>query len=196
MGLLTLSVANGERKEVDQCGALREVLHQPFGTVLVILLAIGFAATRCGVFPRRRSGSRVIAGSTFARVVSGFRGLALCGPRDHCGRRAPWISELAGAKAARVCGRGHEPHRRSLGSSGLSVAVVVGRRHPCIRGRDAKVHAVLPTGSARRKDQVDDPDGRRLGNVARGLVFAGAGALVCSLHGTTNPAKPRASMAW
>ena len=45
MGLLTLSVARGSGEEVDQSGALREVLHQPFGTFLVILLAIAMHPT-------------------------------------------------------------------------------------------------------------------------------------------------------
>lgn len=45
MGLLAISVARGaSRTSVDQRGAIRTILHQPLGTFLVVLLAVGFAA--------------------------------------------------------------------------------------------------------------------------------------------------------
>src|SRR6478735_2298294 len=43
MGLLAVLVALGAQAHIDQRGALTEVLAQPFGTVLVVLLAVGFA---------------------------------------------------------------------------------------------------------------------------------------------------------
>ena len=92
MGLLTLSVANGNRKEVDQRGALREVLHQPFGTLLVVLLAIGFACYSLWRFSEALFGVTGDPGSTFARVVSAFRGLAYALLTFTAVRRPPWIS--------------------------------------------------------------------------------------------------------
>ena len=43
MGLLALVLAQGKRAEVDQRGALTQLAQQPFGTLLVVVLCIGFA---------------------------------------------------------------------------------------------------------------------------------------------------------
>jgi hypothetical protein len=42
IGLLALSVLLGGSEQTDQGGALREVADQPFGTALLVVLAIGF----------------------------------------------------------------------------------------------------------------------------------------------------------
>src|SRR6478609_9559091 len=73
MGLLTLSVANGSRKEVDQSGALREVAHRPFGMVLVALLALGFACYSLWRFSEAVFGVTGDPNTTVARVVSAVR---------------------------------------------------------------------------------------------------------------------------
>lgn len=44
MGWLAILVAQGSGKHVDQRGALTEVLAQPFGSALVLLMALGFGA--------------------------------------------------------------------------------------------------------------------------------------------------------
>jgi Domain of Unknown Function (DUF1206) len=43
IGLLALSVALGGSEQTDQGGALRAVADQPFGRVLLVVLAVGFA---------------------------------------------------------------------------------------------------------------------------------------------------------
>ena len=42
IGLLLLSVALGGSEQTDQGGAMRAVAEQPFGTVLLVVLAVGF----------------------------------------------------------------------------------------------------------------------------------------------------------
>lgn len=42
IGLLALSVLLGGSEQIDQGGALREVADKPFGTVLLVVLAVGF----------------------------------------------------------------------------------------------------------------------------------------------------------
>jgi hypothetical protein len=44
MGWLALLVAQGADKHIDQRGALTEVLAQPLGSVVVAVMALGFAA--------------------------------------------------------------------------------------------------------------------------------------------------------
>lgn len=82
MGGLALAVAaGGSKSSVDQRGAIRTLLHQPFGTFLVLLLAFGFIAyalwrfsevafgpdgEKDGFAPRAKSFVRAVAYSIFA----------------------------------------------------------------------------------------------------------------------------------
>lgn len=81
MGWLTILVATGGQAHVDQGGAIRSVLVQPFGVLLVWILAFGFAAYAIwrfseaafgvaggedGIVPRAKSFIRGVAYSIFA----------------------------------------------------------------------------------------------------------------------------------
>ena len=189
MGLLTLSVANGERKEVDQRGALRELVHQPFGTVLVIFLAIGFACYSLWRFSEAAFGVTGHAGSNSARVVSGFRGLAYAGLAITAtavllGSRSSQAQQQQGY-AAEVMS--HTGGRWLVGLVGAAV-VVVGAIL-VFEGVTRKFMRYFPEGQLDVKVRSTIQTVGVIGNVARGLVFAGAGALVVLAAWKYEPSK-------
>lgn len=56
IGILAIQVALGGReKSPDRQGALRAIAEQPFGKSLLVLLALGSPATRCGGWRKRSS---------------------------------------------------------------------------------------------------------------------------------------------
>lgn len=75
IGFLGLSLAAGNRAELDQKGALRELLERPFGTWLVALCAVGFAGYAVWRFAEAASGPVGDGDSTSARVKSFGRGV-------------------------------------------------------------------------------------------------------------------------
>jgi Domain of Unknown Function (DUF1206) len=75
IGLLGLSLASGNRAELDQKGALRELLERPFGFVLVLLCAVGFAGYAVWRFTEAVSGPVGDGDSTSARLKSFARGV-------------------------------------------------------------------------------------------------------------------------
>ena len=189
MGLLTLSVANGERKEVDQSGALREVLHQPFGTFLVVLLAIGFAGYSLWRFSEAIFGVTGDSNSTFARVVSAFRGLvyavlAFTALAVLRGSQASQADKQQGYAAEAMS---HSGGRWVVGLVGAAI-VVVGVLL-AIEGLTRRFMRYFPEGQLDAKKRSTIQTVGVIGNVARGLVFAGAGALVVFAAWTYEPSK-------
>lgn len=75
IGFLGLSLAAGNRAELDQKGALRELLERPFGFVLVLLCAIGFVGYALWRFAEAISGPVGDGGKTSARLKSFARGV-------------------------------------------------------------------------------------------------------------------------
>ncbi len=75
IGFLGLSLAAGNRAELDQKGALRELLERPFGTVLVLLCAVGFVGYALWRFAEAVSGPVGDGNSTSARLKSLGRGV-------------------------------------------------------------------------------------------------------------------------
>lgn len=75
IGFLGLSLASGNRAELDQKGALRELLERPFGTVLVLLCAIGFVGYALWRFAEAISGPVGDGDSRSARLKSAARGV-------------------------------------------------------------------------------------------------------------------------
>jgi hypothetical protein len=79
MGALAVAVAAGDRhSSVDQRGALRTVLHQPFGTLLVWLLACGFLAYSLWRFSEVAFGPSGEKDGLVPRAKSLVRGAAYC----------------------------------------------------------------------------------------------------------------------
>jgi hypothetical protein len=56
IGFLAVLLALGGHQHVDQRGALTELIAQPFGSFLVVILAVGSLPTRSGVSQRLSSG--------------------------------------------------------------------------------------------------------------------------------------------
>lgn len=75
IGLLGLSLAAGNKAELDQKGALRELLERPFGFVLVLLCALGFVGYAAWRFAEAASGPVGDGDSTSARAKSFGRGV-------------------------------------------------------------------------------------------------------------------------
>jgi hypothetical protein len=187
MGWLAVLVARGGRANVDQRGALTEVLAAPFGTALVWLLTLGFAAYSLwrlseaafgvtgappGAGPRLKSLARAIAYGVLAvtslSLLNGSRGTQagqqgnLAGTvMSHTGGR--WLVALAGLAL-------------------VAVGLVMVRE-----GWSAKFMRYfghLPSELRRSVVLLG-----RVGTVARGIVFAVTGILVIAAAWTATAAK-------
>lgn len=187
MGWLAVLVATGGKANVDQRGALTEVLAAPFGTALVWLLALGFAAYSLwrlseavfgvtgespGAGPRLKSLARAIAYAALAvtsvSLLNGSRGTQ-AGQQGH----------LAGTVMSHAGGR-------SLVALAGLVLVAVGL--VMVReGWSAKFMRYfghLPAALRRAVVLLG-----RVGTVARGIVFAVTGILVIAAAWTATAAK-------
>ena len=76
MGVLALMLALGSQKAVDQRGALTQMASQPFGKILVLLLAIGFAAYALWRFSEAAFGVTGEGRKAGPRLQSLVRGIA------------------------------------------------------------------------------------------------------------------------
>jgi hypothetical protein len=187
MGWLAVLVARGGSANVDQRGALAEVLAAPFGTALVWLLTLGFAAYSLwrlseaafgvtgappGPGPRLKSLARALAYGVLAitsvSLLNGSRG-------TQAGKQG----DLAGTVMS------HAGGRWLVALVGLVVVVVgVVMVREGWSAKFLRFFGYLP--SALRGAVVLLG---RVGTVARGIVFAVAGALVVAAAWTATAAK-------
>jgi hypothetical protein len=187
MGWLAVLVATGAKANVDQRGALTEVLAAPFGTALVWLLTLGFAAYSLwrlseaafgvtgaspGPGPRLKSLARAIAYGVLAvssvsllngsrATQSGKQGDLAGTVMSHTGGR--WLVALAGLAL-------------------VGVGLVMVRE-----GWSAKFMRYFGHLPARLRGAVVLLG--RVGTVARGIVFAVTGILVVAAAWTATAAK-------
>jgi hypothetical protein len=189
MGLLALSVARGSSEDVDQPSALSELAHQPYGKLLVVLLAIGFAGYSLWRFSEALFGVTGDLGSTSARVISGIRGLA------YAILLFTAIAVLRGAEASgadQQSGMAAEimSHQGGRWIVGIAGAVFVGAGvFLAIEGLTRKFMRYFPQGQLDPKVRSAIQVFGVIGNVSRGAVFAGAGALVVAAAWTYDPEK-------
>ncbi len=175
MGWLAIVVALGGRARVDQRGALSEILSEPLGTLLVVLMLIGFFAYAVWRFSEAAFG--VDGDRSFAtRAKSLLRGLAysviaigafllLRGAREP---QAQVQAKLAKAALEAPAGQW------ILGLCGVAIAVVgVVMIVEGLTTAFLKYFDYLPP--ARRKAVVLLG---RVGSTARGVVFVVFGSLV------------------
>ncbi|MDO9486348.1 MAG: DUF1206 domain-containing protein [Actinomycetota bacterium] len=175
MGWLAIVVALGGRAKVDQRGALTELLNKPLGTVLVIVMLLGFVAYALWRFSEAAFG---VDGDTSmaVRAKSLLRGLAYSifavgAVLLLLGAREPQAKEQAELARTTLDIPGGQ---WILGLFGAAIAVagvimiVEGFTTAFLKYFD-----YLPAG--RRKAVVLLG---RIGTVARGLVFLIAGGLV------------------
>jgi hypothetical protein len=187
MGWLAVLVATGGRAHVDQRGALTEVLAAPFGTALVWLLTLGFAAYSLwrlsealfgvtgappGAGPRLKSLARAIAYGVLAvtavSLLNGSRGTQ-AGQQGH----------LAGTVMSQPGGRW------LVGLAGLAlVAVGVVMVREGLSAKFMRYFGHLPSALRRAVVLLG-----RVGTVARGIVFAVAGILIVAAAWTATAAK-------
>lgn len=187
MGWLALLVATGSKEQVDQRGALTEVVVAPFGSALVLLLAVGFAAYALWRLLEAVTGPVGEADGAGARIKSAARGIA------YLVLAATALSVLSGARSAQAGQQkgiaadvmSHTGGRWLVGLVGLVVVAVGGSM--IVEGWSSKFmryFGYLPPGSRRWIILLG-----RVGTVARGLVFAITGMLVVQAAVTASPSK-------
>jgi hypothetical protein len=187
MGWLAVLVATGGKANVDQRGALTEVLAAPFGTALVWMLALGFGAYSLwrlseaafgvtgeppGAGPRLKSLARAIAYAVLAvssvSLLNGSRGTQ-AGQQGH----------LAGAVMS------HAGGRWLVAIAGLAlVAVGLVMVREGWSAKFMRYFGHLPSELRRAVVLLG-----RVGTVARGIVFAVTGILVVAAAWTATAAK-------
>ena len=188
MGLLAVLLALGGHKNVDQRGALTELIAQPFGSFLVFLLAVGFAAYAIWRLSEALFG---VPGEEGAgpRVKSFGRGLA------YAVLAFSALSVLQGARNTQAGQQGHLARdvmshtggRWLVGLVGVGIVVVAATM---IREgwskKFLKYFGSLPEHSRRWVVELG-----RVGTVSRGVVFAITGILVIVAAWTASPSKAR-----
>lgn len=187
MGWLAVLVALGANKHVDQRGALTEVLAQPFGTLVVALMALGFACYSLWRLSEAAFGVTGEENTTGARLKSLARGLA------YAVLTYTAISVLQGARGTQAGKQGRlaadvmsAPFGRwAVGLAG-AVLVVVGlvMVKEGWSDRFMRYFGALPPNLRGPVVWLG-----RVGTVSRGVVFAITGVLVILAAVTADPDK-------
>lgn len=194
IGVLAVQVALGENRETDQNGALLTVARQPFGTVLLWLLALGFAGYAAWRFTEVALGETGGDPGAKGRLKSLARGLAyaslcfttvslLTGTGNASGGSARQNVTLT-ARAMQ-----HSWGRVLVGGIGAvligvgAMLVVEGVR------RKFEKHLRMAQMSATTRTVVEKLG--MFGTAARGLVFALAGFFLIAAAISFEPRKAR-----
>jgi len=176
IGWLTVLVALGEREHADQRSALTEIVTKPWGSVLVLLMAVGFA---CYALWRL---SEVFFGVTgerdrpLARLASlvravAYAGLTFVALSVYAGARQTQSSDQEAMAQSLLPSMGG---RLILGLAGLALVCVGGYMvYQGITSDFMKYFSALPTS---RRTWVIWLG--RIGTTARGIVFGAAGLLL------------------
>ncbi|MER8184934.1 DUF1206 domain-containing protein [Kitasatospora sp. NPDC094015] len=180
VGVLALRIAFGDGgEEADRQGALHRIAAQPFGSVLLWVLAAGFA------------GMTLWRAST---AVFGEAGSKKTGHRLLCAARAVFYASVCWGTAAYAAGSGGGsdsdaasrdwtasalglPAGRFLVGAGGLVLLGVGIG-VAVRAVQRRFLRKLDTGAMGRRTRSAVTASGVSGNVARGAVFAGAGVFV------------------
>ena len=189
IGILALLVAKGASAEVDQKGALGQVLTKPYGGWVVGALAAGLAAyalwrlseAAFGVTGEgRKPGPRL---KSLARgLVYGF--LAYTAVSLLQGSRAAQSTQQQGYAAQIMA---HPGGRLVVGFVGLAVALAGAVM--VVEGFTLKFMRYFPAGGMAPGVRDGIRNLGRIGTMARGLVFALTGVLIMSAAWTYDAAK-------
>ena len=187
MGVLALLLALGSQKQVDQRGALTQVASQPFGKILVLLLAIGFAAyalwrfseTAFGVTGEgRKAGPRLqslVRGIAYAiltyTAVSVLRGTGKSQSAQQQGLTARIMAHSGGRIAVGV-----------MGAIIVIVSILL-----IVQGFRRSFMRYFKTLPPRTRETIRTLG--TIGTVARGFVFALVGAFVIWAAWSYSPQK-------
>ena len=186
MGGLAIAVAAGaSRASVDQRGAVRTVLHQPFGTVLVVVLVIGFIAYALWRFSEAVFGPDGEPDGFAFRAKSVVRGVA------YSIFAFAAISVLLGSKES----QGHQQEKAADTALNLpggqlllglfGAAFIVAGAVMVWEGWTTKFLSYFDYLPARRRTVVVWLG--KVGTITRGIVFALAGVLVVLAAWTADP---------
>ncbi len=187
MGALAVMLAFGHQTEVDQSGALTHVASQPFGRIVVLLLAIGFAGYSLwriseAVFgvtgEGRKAGPRLrAAGSGIAYAMLAFTAVSVL--------RGGGQSQSAKQQALSARVMAHSGGRVLVGLIGAAIVVIsVFMIVEGVQGAFMRYFKATPAPT-RKVIRILGT----LGTVGRGLVFALVGVFVISAAWTYSPAK-------
>lgn len=187
LGWLAVLVGLGGRANVDQRGALTEILAQPYGAVMVWLLTIGFAAYALWRM------SEAAFGATGEGKKPGPRLRSLARAIAYIAMAFTAQSLLHGARATQAGQQGalagtvmqHQGGRLIVGIVGLAV-VAVGLVLVREGWKTTFLRQFGPLTARRRK--IVRWLGR-FGTIARGLVFAVTGLLAIVAAWTVDPSK-------
>lgn len=188
LGLLAWLVARGAQAEVDQKGVLQQVIARPYGGFVVGLLALGFGAyalwrlseaafgvtgAKPGAGPRLQSLARGLVYAFFAVTAMGL----LLGSR----------TSQAGQQRTLTAQVMQHPGGRWLVAL-VGVAVVAVGLMLVVEGLRLTFMRYFPAGALSPGVRTAVRQLGRIGTVARGAVFALAGALVVSAAWNYKPA--------
>jgi hypothetical protein len=180
IGWLAVEIAAGHGShEANSRGALAEIAQQPFGVVLLWVMAIGFAAYAIwrvseAVFGATGYGTK--RGPRFVSLVRGalYAGFCVATVSFIAGTSKQGQSQQQTAATARVMS--HTGGRWVVGVVGI-VVVVVGLAM-VVEGITRRFEKNLRLGEMRKTTRKIVVHLGVIGTIARGLVFAIAGALV------------------
>jgi hypothetical protein len=192
VGLVAILIAVGRSgREADQAGALKLLASQPYGLVALWLLGLGFAAYALwrlseaafgvtgegrGAGPRLKSAARAVIYLSFAvltfNIIAGTGG-------SQASREQDWS-----AKAMH-----HTGGRWLVGIVGA--VIVIAGIVLIIEGVRAKFMRLLETGQMSPRTRAVVKRLGMIGTIARGAIFALAGALVIEAAISYQPSKAR-----
>ena len=188
IGWLAILVGLGGRAHVDQRGALTEVIAQPFGSLLVVALAFGFAAYALWRMSEAVTGVTGDGDGAGARIQSLARAIV------YGFLAATAVSLLRGARGTQSGQQGHlagqvmsQPGGRWL--VGIVGLVVVAVGAIMIRDGWSEKFLALLRMDPDEGTRLGDLDNTGCGAIARGVVFAVTGVLVVVAAWTADPTK-------
>lgn len=195
IGLLAVQVALGHsRKQTNQNGALRTVAEQPFGTVLLWLLAVGFAGYALWRFLEVVYGEVGGDDGIGGRLKSLVRGLA------YASLAVTTITLVTGAGRAKggSAGQSQTLTARAMSHTGgrllvgaVGVALLVVGVALVVEGVKKKFLKYLKRAEMTATTRSVVEKLGVIGTASRGLVFALSGYFVVSAAVTFDPKKAR-----
>lgn len=194
IGVLALAIAAGKpAPEADRSGALQTVATHPLGKLILWLLVIGFAAMALWRFAQAYYGVRRRGHRGGQEALSAARGVLYTAffigtLRYVLGLSAPHSTNQQ-AQDFTATAMTHSYGRILILLVGIVIAVVglamikIGASKDFLKD--------LQLGSARRRTRKAVELLGTVGNIARGLVFAGAGAFMIDAAATYNASKAK-----
>lgn len=178
IGILALRVAFGREAEADQRGAVTQLLHQPFGEALVVLMTIGLAGYAAWRLSEAAFGAVGDPGSKAARVQSAWRGgiyafFTVSAISILFGSEESQVGQQQGVTAEVLS---HTGGRTVVGIVGIGV--ILTGLFLAVEGATRKFMRYFPASHIGPRRRRTIAVLGALGNTARGLVFTLAGILL------------------